>query len=417
MHRVFVLIASALVSSVALSGCAIPAGVSIASMIFDGVSLASTGKSVKDHAISVAADEDCSMWRVLVGRPMCVPATGSIVAFEPGYPLQEAARSRDGQPSLTEKDIAIAAGPSIPASVIDRSSPIRTAEVSTPSFASPFTSVAAVTSADDGTPEREPALAIQVASAADRPSGMGEPVERSLTIYRMVPVQMAALNSQDRPQAPLRDVETALLTNAKSVLVERPGPPATATEPIRVGSVIQPDSSPGQIPDREPSGWAEAMATASPTAGLSSAPPVRQEAPDEVKRILAAKAVGPYALSTGDARRKMDVGVKVGSKRPAGLVAGFNAALPAGKGQPKAEADSIADSTGVYLVFGTFANSSKATVASRNFADFSTHVVHDGRKGRSLYRVVAGPYAVHNAHSVREAAAQSGAPHVWLLTL
>ena len=69
-----------------LNACALPAAFTIASLAADGISYATSGKSVTDHAISAVANEDCAMWRALQARPICrdadVPAT--MVAAAPG---------------------------------------------------------------------------------------------------------------------------------------------------------------------------------------------------------------------------------------------------------------------------------------------------------------------------------------------
>ncbi len=45
-----------------LSGCVVPPAMSLASLMLDGMSYASTGKSVTDHAISEFAAADCALW-------------------------------------------------------------------------------------------------------------------------------------------------------------------------------------------------------------------------------------------------------------------------------------------------------------------------------------------------------------------
>ena len=54
-----------------LSGCAMPLPLQVASMIADGISWFSTDKSLSDHAISLAANKDCSVWRGLSGDDIC----------------------------------------------------------------------------------------------------------------------------------------------------------------------------------------------------------------------------------------------------------------------------------------------------------------------------------------------------------
>ena len=54
-----------------LNACALPASFSIASLAIDGISYATSGKSVSDHALSAVANEDCAIWRALQARPIC----------------------------------------------------------------------------------------------------------------------------------------------------------------------------------------------------------------------------------------------------------------------------------------------------------------------------------------------------------
>jgi hypothetical protein len=73
-----------------LNACALPASFSIASLAIDGISYATSGKSVSDHAISAVANEDCAMWRALQARPICrdrdVPETMVAAAPESEVP-------------------------------------------------------------------------------------------------------------------------------------------------------------------------------------------------------------------------------------------------------------------------------------------------------------------------------------------
>ena len=56
-----------------LSGCTISPAVDAVSWTVDGVSYILTGKSMTDHAMSVAAGKDCAMTRVVKGEAACVP--------------------------------------------------------------------------------------------------------------------------------------------------------------------------------------------------------------------------------------------------------------------------------------------------------------------------------------------------------
>ena len=53
------------------SACALPPAVAIASYAADGVSFIATGKSVTDHAVSAVAQQDCALYRVLLGSDIC----------------------------------------------------------------------------------------------------------------------------------------------------------------------------------------------------------------------------------------------------------------------------------------------------------------------------------------------------------
>ena len=55
-----------------LSGCFVPPVVSLAALVFDAGSFATTGKTAKDHGISLIAQEDCALLRVFDGE-VCRP--------------------------------------------------------------------------------------------------------------------------------------------------------------------------------------------------------------------------------------------------------------------------------------------------------------------------------------------------------
>jgi hypothetical protein len=54
-----------------LGGCAAPVGVAVASYAADGVLLIATDKTATDHGLSMAAGQDCAMWRIIRGRKIC----------------------------------------------------------------------------------------------------------------------------------------------------------------------------------------------------------------------------------------------------------------------------------------------------------------------------------------------------------
>lgn len=70
-------------------GCALPAGVVIASYAADGISYMATGKTVTDHGISAATGHNCAVIPAVVERkPLCdTPETerGKTVIVEQGH--------------------------------------------------------------------------------------------------------------------------------------------------------------------------------------------------------------------------------------------------------------------------------------------------------------------------------------------
>ncbi len=63
--------AIAVVLPLTLAGCGLPPAVTILSYALDGFSLFSTGKTIADHALSVASKRDCAVWRVVKSENVC----------------------------------------------------------------------------------------------------------------------------------------------------------------------------------------------------------------------------------------------------------------------------------------------------------------------------------------------------------
>jgi len=72
-----------------LAGCAIPPAVTVASLVLDGVSFVTTGKSTADHALSAVANEDCAILRVVEGKEICDPDGEVLVALVGADPANE----------------------------------------------------------------------------------------------------------------------------------------------------------------------------------------------------------------------------------------------------------------------------------------------------------------------------------------
>ncbi len=54
--------------TIMLSGCALPPAVTVASLVADVVSYASTGKTITDHGISLVLQKDCALLRGFEGE-------------------------------------------------------------------------------------------------------------------------------------------------------------------------------------------------------------------------------------------------------------------------------------------------------------------------------------------------------------
>lgn len=86
-------LAALLALPIPLASCVLPPAVTVASFAADGISLVATGKTVGDHALSTAANEDCRMWRLLTGGPVCRTASPAPVATAAPSPAPAAASS------------------------------------------------------------------------------------------------------------------------------------------------------------------------------------------------------------------------------------------------------------------------------------------------------------------------------------
>ena len=60
-----------------LSGCGLPPAIMVASYAIEGFSLIATGKTITDHALSNAMQQDCALFRVVKGRQVCHEAVGA----------------------------------------------------------------------------------------------------------------------------------------------------------------------------------------------------------------------------------------------------------------------------------------------------------------------------------------------------
>jgi len=117
------------------SGCALPPAVTVASFAADGVSYMVSGRTVSDHALSYAAQEDCAMHRVVKGEGICKPEApaggmaladagmsyqGTLESLEPATPEPAAPEPAALEP---EAPIALLAAPAEEARVEEAALP------------------------------------------------------------------------------------------------------------------------------------------------------------------------------------------------------------------------------------------------------------------------------------------------------
>ncbi|MBC8339901.1 MAG: SPOR domain-containing protein [Alphaproteobacteria bacterium] len=100
-------ILGAMLAPLVLGGCAMPLSVQVASLIADGVSLATTEKTLGDHALSAVAQQDCAIWRFVNGEDVCHEAApdGPVMVAETAIDagLTKAAKDKTANASIKAK--------------------------------------------------------------------------------------------------------------------------------------------------------------------------------------------------------------------------------------------------------------------------------------------------------------------------
>src|SRR6266704_3808529 len=86
MHPSRIAVLIALIASV--GGCVLQHALIIASFVAEGISMASSGKTVTDQAVSVLLQKDCRLWRLVQGKSICGSDTSvvAIAALPPPVP-------------------------------------------------------------------------------------------------------------------------------------------------------------------------------------------------------------------------------------------------------------------------------------------------------------------------------------------
>jgi hypothetical protein len=78
------------------AGCGVPLAVSAVSYGADGASLMKTGKTGTDHLISMTSKQDCAMWRMVKGQPICKDREDGKDPYDVDYTTPERVVSEDG---------------------------------------------------------------------------------------------------------------------------------------------------------------------------------------------------------------------------------------------------------------------------------------------------------------------------------
>lgn len=121
-----------------IAGCALPPAVTIVSFVADGISMASSGKTVTDQAISFLAHKDCRLWRLAQGKSICGSEASvvAVAALPPALPLHAAS------PALRPPDASVRAAPP-PAEAAPAAEPMPMALTPSPAAAPPAPNPAA----------------------------------------------------------------------------------------------------------------------------------------------------------------------------------------------------------------------------------------------------------------------------------
>jgi hypothetical protein len=209
-----------------LSGCGLPAGVTVASYAVDGGLMWFTDKSSNDHLLSMMAGQDCAMWRVIKGRQICTdhkPGEENPYNVDYNAPHREVGEggmvtvytaSRQGGRLLTEQEAVAAlrvpppaAGTSPAVTVASQPAAVRTAELAdTAGTASPGVPERVVAG-----PARKPGMRADKAPRMGKPPSVG-----TRQVAAAVPKPLPRIDARGAAPTPtvVASQSTALMTGA-----------------------------------------------------------------------------------------------------------------------------------------------------------------------------------------------------------
>ncbi len=188
----------AVAAALALSGCGLPPALTVASYVFDGMTLLSTGKSVGDHALSAAAKKDCAVWRVVRDQEVCREFNaGKKSRFVIAAEKWERGTEIVG---LTESEPFIVRGPAAKPVLLALVDPVVLPQFAGDGDGTPRADGAGLDIRVPSGPVAESFLAIEPAPGADR-LARGSAEAPWLVPVGYAPVE-AAERARDRPGAP-----------------------------------------------------------------------------------------------------------------------------------------------------------------------------------------------------------------------
>ena len=373
----------------ALAGCFIPPAVSLASLAVDGVSLAASGKSLKDHALSEVTGEDCAMWRVVKNDDICLVEVGASETVLVAYKGPETAYDDPWtEPPLSTADMDVMRRGSLhlgEQQVFEQMATMREP--------SGLTIYAPASIEGDNTVA--PAQDIADSSADSSVNSSPDSVRVLSTGAEPAPARSVA-PTVVRPAAPV-------IARAGESVVEADRPVRRLDRiqaPMQVASAAVPGRSVSDLPfdigNMMPLIPGAAGPTFGPAAGLQFFAPATAPSMGQVARLASAEmSAVAHAVA-------VPVPVRESWSDEAVAAGAIGAAV---------------SEKSVYLVLGSFAEHDQAKRAAVGFGDLAAQVRAATVRGQARYRVVAGPYALPEAQARRDSIAGAGVEDAWITRL
>ncbi|MCG8511197.1 MAG: SPOR domain-containing protein [Rhodospirillales bacterium] len=224
-----------------LQGCFLPIPIRVATWAVNGISYATTQKSLTDHAVSEVAEKDCATWRVLKGESVCrdieeAPVVLADADVDADTKAPDAVEAEDiGTVAVAE---AVTSEPvDTDSSAADGGMVVDDAVLPSPNIMLAAASEADVTVnqlADFETAAGSPDMAVSVAVLQEEPAQAAV----SGTPIRPVGVSHAGAPVEKRPHRNAIDVTPDLVAQILMDFAVPPRKPGHAAEPALVPAVV-----------------------------------------------------------------------------------------------------------------------------------------------------------------------------------